>query len=89
MAIELTKDQVAILGRPNFLCTQYADVLIRAGVYADASHKTEYKQAVYIHWALQLLEKHGPVVWADFAVQQMNELAESLKQIPGPSNENL
>jgi len=72
--VELTADQIAIMGRPNFLCCQYADVLIGAGLYADASHKTEYKQAVYIHWALDLLAKHGPEVWADFAVQQINDL---------------
>lgn len=59
MAIELSKDQVDILGRPNFACVQITNLLIKNGVYAAGPRKAEYEQAVCIHWMLQLMEAHG------------------------------
>lgn len=57
--ITLTNEQVSILGRPNFACAQIAKVLIEAGVYEDKESNAEYEQAVFIHWASDLLDKHG------------------------------
>lgn len=57
--IKLTKNQIDILGRPNFACAQVAKLLIAFKLYEDKESKAEYEQAVYIHWASDLLEKHG------------------------------
>lgn len=57
--IKLTKTEVSILGRPNFVCSPMAHILIKAGVYEDAGARSEYEQAVFIHWALELHKKHG------------------------------
>ena len=57
--IKLTDDEIFILGRPNFACAHVAKLLIKAGVYEDKAQKAEYEQAVFIHWASGLLEKHG------------------------------
>lgn len=57
--IKLSNEQIAVLGRPNFKCARVAQVLIAAGIYEDNKKSAEYEQAVFIHWALGLLEKHG------------------------------
>lgn len=59
MSIELTKQQINILGTPNFIAAPMAKILIKAGLYADGGKKVEYEQAVYIHWATGLLDEHG------------------------------
>jgi len=59
MAIQLTQSQVEVFGRPNFSCARISHVLIKAGVYEKGEYKAEYEQAVYIHWASNLLENHG------------------------------
>ena len=57
--ITLTKTQIIIFGRPNFGCREMAHMLIAAGLYADGGPKSEYEQAVVIHWTSNLLDKHG------------------------------
>jgi hypothetical protein len=57
--VELTKNEIDILGRPNFACARMAQILIASGEYANGVKKAEYEQAVYIHWALNLLKEHG------------------------------
>lgn len=62
--IKLTDDQIVIMGKPNFSCAKPAKVLIASGLYEDKVKKVEYEQAVFIHWALDLYEKHG-AEWMD------------------------
>jgi hypothetical protein len=57
--IKLTENQIKILGIPNFACAQQAKLLIACGVYEDKESKAEYEQAVFIHWASELLTEHG------------------------------
>jgi len=57
--IELTEEEIAIMGRPNFACAVIAKILIGAGVYSHGPKKAEYEQSVYIHWALDLKQKYG------------------------------
>lgn len=57
--INLTENEISILGRPNFACADIAKILIRAGIYEKGANKAEYEQAVYIHWAYSLLKEHG------------------------------
>jgi len=64
--IELSKEQISVLGRPNFACARIAQVLIRTGVYAPVRANAEYEQAVFIHWASGLVEQHGEK-WAEVA----------------------
>lgn len=58
MKIELTKHQIEVLGHTNLAC---AKVLIDSGQYKQppSEDSREYRQAVYIHWASGLLDKHG------------------------------
>jgi hypothetical protein len=80
-AILLSQDQISILGRPNFVCARNAQLLIRAGVYEDLTHKAEYQQAVFIHWALSLHDEYGSE-WRE----RGNEI---LKQIDKDLNDEL
>jgi len=57
--IKLDDIQIEILGKPNFACAAIAKLLIAAAVYEDKAQKAEYEQAVFIHWAMALYEKHG------------------------------
>lgn len=57
--ITLTDNQIAILGNPNFACARISKFLIEMGIYEDKAKKAEYEQAVYIHWASNLLDKYG------------------------------
>ncbi len=57
--IKLSDNEIQILGRPNFACAQVAKFLISRGIYEDKAKKAEYEQAVYIHWAMNLLEEFG------------------------------
>lgn len=76
--IKLTTNQVLILGRPNFLCAREAKLLIAAGIYEDKENKAEYEQAVFIHWASGLLEKHGDE-WGKVGAEILNVCAENLR----------
>ena len=77
--ITLTKDQISILGRPNFSCAVAAKILVAGGLYEDKGRKAEYEQAVYIHWASSLLDKHGER-WAEEGNKIIYELCERLKE---------
>lgn len=57
--IKLTENQIAIFGRPNFLCSPIAKLLISHGIYERGPNKAEYEQAVCVHWCSGLLQKHG------------------------------
>lgn len=63
-----------ILGRPNFWCCRYADLLRRDG--CDIPQKAEAEQAAVIHWMLNLYLEHGDG-WRDVAVSE----SERMKQI--------
>lgn len=75
--IELTNDQVKVFGRPNFACANIAKVLIAAGVYKADAQKSEYEQAVFIHWASGLLAEHGPD-WSKVAEKTISALVAEL-----------
>lgn len=80
MTVKLSKSQIEILGRPNFACAQIAKVLINSGEYEKGEDKSEYEQAVYIHWALNLLEKHGEN-WKDAGHKTLKDiLSKSINQ---------
>ena len=64
--IDLTPDEISILGRPNFLCANIAKVLIEGGLYTKGPQKAEYEQAVFIHWAMSLHSEFGDK-WKDAA----------------------
>lgn len=70
--IKLSDDQVAILGRPNFMCSLVAKVLIARGVYAHGPNKSEYEQAVCIHWCCDLFSLHGEN-WREVAQKTLKE----------------
>lgn len=76
--IKLTKNQIDILGRPNFACAQVAKLLIASELYEDKESKAEYEQAVYIHWASDLLEKHGDA-WRDEGNKILENLIDAIK----------
>lgn len=71
--IELTNNEVEILGRPNFACAQIAKILIKSGEYKKGPEKAEYEQAAYIHWASNLLKEYGNG-WKSAANEQLKEL---------------
>lgn len=64
--IQLTAEDIEILGRPNFQCSPIAWVLIKGGLYAPlpSRQKSEYEQAVCIHWISAMRERHGDK-WRD------------------------
>jgi len=78
--VELTDVQVSIFGRPNFACARTAKVLIAAGEYKDGGKKAEYEQAVFIHWASTLLEKHGKDEWAGVASKILDRCIKKLEE---------
>lgn len=59
MMIKLTEEQVFVYGHPNFACSAIAKLLIESGLYEAGPAKAEYEQAVFIHWASELLRVHG------------------------------
>ena len=69
----LSDDEIEILGRPNFACASVAKLLISAGLYEDKAKKAEYEQAVFIHWASNLLREHGDN-WKKEAARILDEL---------------
>lgn len=75
--IKLTDHQIKILGRPNFACGQPAKLLIANRLYEDRNKKAEYEQAVFIHWALELLNTYGDD-WKKEADKILNNCAENL-----------
>jgi hypothetical protein len=77
--IKLTGNQVKILGRPNFACAQQAKLLIACGVYEDKESKAEYEQAVFIHWASELLVKHGDD-WSKEGTKILKKCAEQVAE---------
>lgn len=54
---ELTPELSFILGRPNFQCITWAN-LLRANAQVIA-HKAEAEQAAVIHWMLGFYLRHG------------------------------
>ena len=46
-----------ILGRPNFWCGGFAELLRRSG--QEIPHKAEEEQAAVIYWMLCQYEQHG------------------------------
>ncbi len=74
MMIKLTDDQISVLGRPNFACAHMAKMLIAGGMYEDKAKKAEYEQAVFIHFSLDMLEKHGDN-WMEEANKVLGGLA--------------
>ncbi|QBC44424.1 hypothetical protein [Iodobacter fluviatilis] len=76
--IKLSDTQIDILGRPNFARTQIAKLLIAAGIYEDKAKKAEYEQAVFIHWAMALLNEHGEK-WREVAQAKLAEYDEKIK----------
>ena len=75
--IELTNDEIEIFGKPNFACAHYARILIAAGVYKAAGNKAEYEQAVFMHWASELLKVHGKN-WRDVGKKQLRKYLSSI-----------
>jgi len=75
--IILTETQIDILGKPNFTCGRWAKLLIAAGVYEDKAKKSEYEQAVFIHWASALYELHGDN-WMEEGDKIMKDIANKL-----------
>lgn len=75
--IELSSDEIAILGRPNFSCARIAQILIASGMYKKGESKAEYEQAVYIHWASGLLKKHGEN-WLQVRNETLRNLRDTL-----------
>ena len=57
--VRLTDSQIEILGKPNFACARVAKLLIAGRLYENKVKKAEYEQAVFIHWASDLMETHG------------------------------
>jgi hypothetical protein len=76
MMIELSNNQISILGKPNFACAPIAKLLIKHSIYEDKENKAEYEQAVFIHWASDLLEKFGDG-WVDEAKRIIDKLLEA------------
>lgn len=75
--IELTQNQIDIMGRPNFACAKVAKLLMVAGAYSKGPKKAEYEQAVYIHWALDLMARHGDE-WRTFGEEILRGYADKL-----------
>ncbi len=46
-----------ILGRPNFMCANIAELLRKKGF--EIKHKAEIEQAQVLYWMLTMYEKHG------------------------------
>lgn len=78
--ITLTEKQIEIYGRPNFLCSGVAKLLISHGLYERGPNKAEYEQAVCIHWTSELLREHGEN-WSDVAQQILKNLGVSKQQV--------
>ena len=76
--IKLSVDEIEILGRPNFACARVAKLLIEHAVYEKGSEKSEYEQAVFIHWASGLLKMHGSN-WK----KEADEILTNLQKQPG------
>ncbi|WAG77027.1 hypothetical protein LMK08_16760 [Metapseudomonas furukawaii] len=58
---ELSRDLVAILGRPNFTCNHLAQLLRLDG--REIPRKSEEEQAAVIHWLLGFYLQHGEAWW--------------------------
>ncbi len=56
--IKLTKEEIAIFGRPNFACANIANRLKELGLY-DCAEKAEDEQAIAIHFMAELYKKYG------------------------------
>lgn len=81
--IILDDTQIEIMGRPNFRCALIAKLLIGAGVYEDKAQKAEYEQAVFIHWALGLVEQHGADKWQAVADGILTTIVKNIDDTPG------
>lgn len=77
--ITLTENQINILGRPNFACARIAQLLIKAGLY-EGKTKAEHEQAIFIHWASNLLDKHGDD-WGSEAAKILQELIKDISKL--------
>jgi len=75
--IELTSTEIEIMGRPNFACANVAKLLMDAKAYTKGPKKAEYEQAVYIHWALDLMKKHGDE-WRIYGEKILKDYADKL-----------
>ena len=67
----LNDDLIAILGRPNFTCSQYAEFLRLDGV--EILRKSEHEQAAVIHWFLGMYLQHG-AGWCEVARSELNRI---------------
>jgi len=78
--IQLSDDQISILGAPNFSCAHVARLLVDGQVYAPLSPggKAEQEQAICIHWMLGLFEEHGPT-WKTEAAQRMKVIKDKIE----------
>lgn len=68
---DMDEHLLQILGRPNFWCSNIAQVLRLGG--AEINRKAEHEQAVVIHWMLTLYLAHG-AAWWDVATQEIKRI---------------
>ena len=67
----LNDDLVSILGRPNFMCSQFAEFLRMDGM--EIRRKSEHEQAAVIHWFMNLYLQHG-AGWGNVARAELERI---------------
>ncbi|WP_236654164.1 tektin family protein [Citrobacter sp. LUTT5] len=67
----LNDDLVSILGRPNFMCSQFAEFLRMDGM--EIRRKSEHEQAAVIHWFMNLYLQHG-AGWCNVARAELERI---------------
>lgn len=67
----LNDDIVSILGRPNFMCSQFAEFLRMDGM--EIRRKSEHEQAAVIHWFMNLYLQHG-AGWGNVARAELERI---------------
>ncbi len=77
--ITLDEQTLFILGRPNFKCARVGQKLIAAKVYAPyptPGGKSEYEQAITIHWYMSMRDKWGEREWKSRASDELLNMVE-------------
>lgn len=75
--IAINDDLIAILGRPNFSCHEFAIALRGEGVLIH--NKAEHEQAHVLHWMLGIYLEHGSDWKAQVGVE-LDRMAKAAKE---------
>ena len=84
--LEMNDDLRDILGRPNFTCRDFANLLRATGTHIEP--KAEHEQAAVILFALNMYLKHGTEKWEDEFESEVKRLIGIAKEKQGEKKDS-